>query len=477
MPSLYSLEEMQRQREALAIDWQRPTWHFLPPSCWMNDPNGLLQWGDQYHLFYQHYPFKAVHRDMHWGHAVSEDLIHWRDLPVPLAPVPGSYDESGVFTGCAVDNDGVPTVIYTATSGPGSQVQVQALATGSGEDLVRWERHPANPVLTEAPAISGQQRDFRDPFVWREEDGWYMVLGCRIEGNGGMIPLYRSPDLVDWEYLGPMITGDVDRHGRMWECPNFFPLGDKWVLYFSSIHDDRENTVYWMAGDFDGRRFHPETDGVLDYAYYYAPLCIEDSQGRRLMWGWLREGRSISEQVRADWSGVQAIPRVLSLDSQQRLVMEPVAEMAGIRGAHTQLGAQDVDGEHALDCGSLALELRASFAPQGQVGVKLAQAPDGSYGAAIHWDAATQELTVTRQDESLFNDSEPCTAPHELAAGETLDLLVLLDGSVLEVIANGRTSITSRIYPPDANCTGLALTGAGARLNALDVWQMQPTWP
>ncbi len=477
MPELFTVAEMQQQREALAGDWQRPSWHFLPPSCWMNDPNGVIQWDGRFHLFYQHYPFKAVHRDMHWGHALSEDLIHWRDLPVALAPVPGSYDEAGVFSGCAVDKDGVPTIVYTATSGPGSRVQVQALATGSGAELVDWERHPANPVLAGVPAISGQQRDFRDPFVWRDGEVWHMLLGCRIEGKGGMVLLYRSPDLVSWEYVGPLLTGERERHGSMWECPNFFRLGDKWVLVISAIQDGGPGLVYWMCGDFDGRRFHPETEGVLDYGYYYAPLSLQDDRGRRLMWGWLREGRAISEQVRANWSGVQAIPRVLGLDSRQRLVMEPVPELAGGRGAHTQLAAQDIDGEVTLGCGSLALELRASFAPQGRAGLKLAQAPDGSYGAEVSWDAATQELTVTRRDGNLFNDSEPVSALHELAAGEALELVLLLDGSVLEIIANGRSSISSRIYPPDANCTGLALTGAGARLNALDVWQMRPIWP
>ena len=477
MPSLFTVAEMQQQREALAGDWQRPRWHFLPPSCWMNDPNGVIQWDGKFHLFYQNYPFMAVHRDMHWGHAVSEDLIHWRDLPVALAPIPDSYDESGVFSGCAVDNDGVPTIVYTATSGQGSRVQVQALATGSGAELVDWERHPANPVLSEVPAISGQSRDFRDPFVWREDDGWYMLLGCCIEGAGGMVPLYRSPDLVDWEYLGPMLTGDPGRHGRMWECPNFFRLGDKWVLYFSAIRDGSDNLVYWMAGDFDGQRFHPETDGVLDYGYYYAPLSLSDDQGRRLMWGWLREGRAISEQVNAGWSGVQAIPRVLSLDSQQRLVMEPVPELAGLRGAHTQLGPRAVEGDDLLDCGSLALEIHASFAAQGRAGMRVACSPVGGFGVEISWDAATQELTVTRRDGNLLNDSEPCSAAHELAPGEALELLVLLDGSVLEVIANGRTSITSRIYAPAADCTGLELCGAGAQLNALDVWQMNPVFP
>ena len=467
---------MQEQRQALAGDWQRPGWHFLPPSCWMNDPNGVIQWGDEYHLFYQNYPFSAVHRDMHWGHAVSEDLIRWRDLPVALAPVPGSYDESGVFSGCAVDDGGVPTIVYTATNGPGSRVQEQALATGSA-DLLRWERHAANPVLSEVPAESGQTRDFRDPFVWREGEQWYMVVGCRVEGAGGMILLYRSPDLVDWEYLGPLLKGDPARHGLMWECPNFFPLGDKWVLIFSAHLGDRHGLVFWMVGDFVEHRFYPQTEGVLDHAYYYAPLSMRDREGRRLMWGWLREGRSISEQVQAGWSGVQAIPRVLSLDSRQRLVMEPVPELAAIRGAHTQLGARDLEGELALEVGGLSLELRATFEAQGRVGIQVAGSPDGSEGAEICWERETQKLSVTRRDGNLLNDSEPCQCAHVLAPGEALELVVLLDGSTLEVIANGRSSISSRIYPASADCGRLALSGAGARLRALEVWEMQAVWP
>lgn len=475
MKSLFTTGEMQEQRRALAGDWQRPTWHFLPPSGWMNDPNGVIQWGRQYHLFYQNNPFEAVHRDMHWGHAVSEDLIHWRDLPVALAPVPDSYDESGVFSGCAVDDGGVPTIVYTATSGPGSQVQVQALATGSA-DLLNWQRHPANPVLDEVPAVSGQTRDFRDPFVWREGEQWFMVLGCRVEGSGGMILLYRSSDLLRWEYLGPLLQGDPGRHGLMWECPNFFPLDDKWVLIFSAYLGDRHGKVFWMVGDFVDHRFRPETEGVVDHDCYYAPLSMCDSQGRRLMYGWLREGRSIAEQVRAGWSGVQAIPRVLSLDSRRRLVMAPVPELAAIRGAHTGLGPRDMDGEQTLAAGGLALELRAVFEAQGRVSIRLAGSPDGSAGAEIGWDAATQQLSVTRADENLFNDSEAHIIPHELAPDEALELVVLLDGSVLELIANGRSSITSRIYPAGADCGRLALAGSGARLRALDVWEMRPIW-
>jgi beta-fructofuranosidase len=106
-----------QQRRKLAHDFHRPSYHFLPPANWMNDPNGLIQWGNQYHLFFQHNPESAGFGTMRWGHAVSNDLIHWRDLPLALTPTPGGPDERGCWSGCAVNNNGVPTIIYTAVRG------------------------------------------------------------------------------------------------------------------------------------------------------------------------------------------------------------------------------------------------------------------------------------------------------------------------------------------------------------------------
>ncbi|MDE2994105.1 MAG: glycoside hydrolase family 32 protein, partial [Chloroflexota bacterium] len=129
-------------------DPHRPRYHFLPPSGWMNDPNGLIQWEGRYHLFYQYSPeFGDVpdsHRAAtlkHWGHAVSDDLVHWEHWPVALTPTPGGPDKDGCYSGCAVDNHGVPTLVYT-----GVFPQCACIAT-SDDGLVTWTKHPANPVV------------------------------------------------------------------------------------------------------------------------------------------------------------------------------------------------------------------------------------------------------------------------------------------------------------------------------------------
>ena len=133
-------------------DPHRPRFHFLPAKNWMNDPNGLIQWQGQYHLFYQYNPNGAVHGTIHWGHAVSSDLIRWTDLPIALTPTPGGPDAAGCWSGCAVDNHGIPTLIYT-----GIRPQAQCIAT-SLDGLITWEKFSGNPVLKSPPPRSECRR-------------------------------------------------------------------------------------------------------------------------------------------------------------------------------------------------------------------------------------------------------------------------------------------------------------------------------
>ena len=248
-------------RRITSRDFHRPSYHFLPPANWMNDPNGLIQWEGQYHLFYQHNPDSALHANMHWGHAVSADLIHWADLPVALTPTPGGFDDKGCWSGCAVNNNGVPTLIYTGVRGDHHEVQTQGIAT-SQDNLISWEKLPGNPIISQIPPEARQTRDFRDPYVWREADAWYMLLASRIDGIGGTVFLYRSEDLIHWDYLHPLLTGRMEKNGRTWECPNFFPLGDKWVLILSAHMDpNRTATVFYFVGEYTDHRFTPEVEG------------------------------------------------------------------------------------------------------------------------------------------------------------------------------------------------------------------------
>lgn len=263
-------------------DAHRPQYHFLPPANWMNDPNGVIQWRGRYHLFYQHNPNGAFWGTMHWGHAVSDDLVHWTHLPIALAPTPGGPDWDGCFSGCAVDDLGLPRVLYT-----GVHPQVQCLATGS-DDLCRWKKHPANPVIAGPPAdldVLG----FRDPCVWQEGEMWYALIGSGIRDVGGTALLYRSPDLVEWQYMHPLCIGDKAETGEMWECPDLFPVRDRHVLLVSPI--PLRKALYFV-GSYAGHRFEPSFCAPLDAGgYFYAPQTLIDDRGRRLMWGWIWEGR------------------------------------------------------------------------------------------------------------------------------------------------------------------------------------------
>jgi beta-fructofuranosidase len=314
-------------RTALSADPDRPQCHFLPPAAWMNDPNGPIWHNAEYHLYYQHNPKAAKWDTMHWGHAASRDLLHWKHLPIALAPTPGGPDKDGCFSGCAVVDSGRPTLIYT-----GVRPEVQCLATS--DDWVTWTKHPRNPVIA-APPPGIDTPGFRDPHVWREGNEWLLLVGAGFRGVGGTALLYSSRDLVEWTYLKPLLTGKIDprlkggdvARGEMWECPDFFPVGDKWLLIVSTMG----KVLYWL-GRWKDRAFTPEQEGVLVHGCYYAPKsCLAADGRRRLIWGWLREERSQEAQLAAGWSGVMSLAAAPSLGRDGGLRLAPAAEYAKLR--------------------------------------------------------------------------------------------------------------------------------------------------
>ena len=249
-------EFSENARRRLASDRFRPLYHFLPPANWMNDPNGLMTWKGTYHLFYQHNPEQAVWGKIHWGHARSNDLMHWTDLPLALAPTPGSHDRDGVWTGCGVDDNGTPTLVYTGRYGEKESV---CLAT-SLDDLVTWEKHPDNPIISTAPE-GLDLHAFRDPFIWSEGNQRYLVIGGGEVEKGGVALLYRAKDMHHWEYVGPLLaSGSVD-YGSAWECPNVFRFGEKHALIFSEMGQGR---AVYFAGTFNGMHLISEASGEVD---------------------------------------------------------------------------------------------------------------------------------------------------------------------------------------------------------------------
>ncbi len=466
------VEQGKLTREMLRSDPHRPQFHFQPPSNWMNDPNGLIQWNGKYHLFYQHNPYGPLWGNIHWGHATSDDLVFWEDLPIALAPTPNALDKDGCWSGCAVNDHGTPTVIYT-----GVKPEVQCLATGS-ENLVNWEKQ-ADPVIADPPPeldLVG----FRDPYVWQEGDEWYMVLGTGIRDVGGAILLYKSPDLRQWDYLGPLLIGDKLQTGEMWECPNFFALGDKYVLLISVI--PRAYTLYFI-GTYKNHKFIPERQGRLDFGrYFYAPQAFLDDHNRRIMFGWVWDGCTDDALQAAGWAGMQSVPRLLSLGDDTTLRMNPAPELSKLRGTQHQFSnfkvtpasptlLPDIQGD------SFEIVVEFEQSTSGYAGLVVRSSADGKEQTRIVYQWATQFLSIDRQRTSLDPnvDSDSYGGRVELKPGERLKLHVFLDHSVIEAFANERACLTSRIYPSRRESLGVGVFAQGddAQIHSLDIWEMQ----
>src|SRR6185437_11420660 len=246
LPAFSSLDS--RPVSKLAADPLRPQYHFLPKANWMNDPNGPIYWRGQYHMFCQYNPHAAVWGDMHWAHAISPDMVHWKHLPVALAPTPGGPDSGGCFTGTAVVDQGRVNVLYTGVrpapedqatikNGTHSLLETQCLAISDDPELKTLTKLP-NPVIA-APPAGFEVNGFRDPSPWRQGDWWYTVLGTGIANRGGAILLYRSKDLRKWDFLHilaqrPQSSANPVDPWEVWECPDFFPIGDRHVLIYST---------------------------------------------------------------------------------------------------------------------------------------------------------------------------------------------------------------------------------------------------
>ncbi|GAB5492645.1 MAG: glycoside hydrolase family 32 protein [Phototrophicaceae bacterium] len=465
-------------RKTFSSDPSRPSYHYQPPSNWMNDPNGVIQWQGQYHLFYQYNPYGANHANMHWGHAVSDDLLHWQDLPIALSPTPNAVDRGGIFSGSAVNHEGVPTIFYTGVT-PDYEVQVQCMAT-SNDGLLTWQKHPQNPVIATVPAEAKQTSEFRDPFVWHQDNMWHMLLGSNIRDVGGTVFLYQSSDLINWDYKNPILIGSDGILDAVWECPNLFKLGDKWVLIVSRNYEDITGDVIYFVGDYANGIFTPDFEGILDHAYLYAPLTLEDDTGRRILWGWVREGRSQDAFVDAGWSGMQSFPRELGLDSENRLITKPVDEIEALRAKCHSYENIALSGNVDIDVRSLALDIVGQFqiTPQSDFTLSLACSEDAQVCTEVSYSATTGQLSVNRDKSSKNSDEEHHvhSVHHPLGADEILELRILLDGSVIEIIANERTSITTRIYPENFDNNYLQLKGNDTRLIKLDIYEMSSIW-
>ena len=321
-------------------------YHVEPQKGWLNDPNGLCYFKGKYHAFFQHHPEATQWTaPMHWAHAVSEDLIHWEELPLALVPDMPYESTLGCFSGSAVEKDGKLYLFYTAVGE--NLAQTQCLATS--EDGLHFVKHPGNPIIPQSP-VDPQSLDFRDPKVFPWEDGTYrMVCGVGRDGLAAVV-LYKSSDLLHWEYAGKLF--ETREMGPVLECPDLFPAGDKWALCFSRM--DQPQCVQFVLGQFDGEHFTPEDfQRPAVGPNFYAPQSFVDHKGRRILMGWMTPWGQ-PEDPEAVRCGCLTVPMEVSLNDAGNLCLYPVEEAQGYltqEDPHVEQGQWIVkvtDGKHIL---------------------------------------------------------------------------------------------------------------------------------
>lgn len=304
----------------------RPEVHFAPRANWMNDPNGLVFWNGRYHLFYQYNPHGTTLADICWGHAVSDDLSHWKDLPLALVPTPGSADEDGCWSGCAVVKDRRVHLLYT---GVRAGRQRPCLAGALDDDLISFEKL-GSPVIAEEPlpGLVG----FRDHTVRVVGKEFRQLVGSGSAELGGCVLEYRSEDLVRWEYCGVFLSAkDVGLVGEMWECPDFFFLDGRWFLVVSEKVGESANVTY-VEGALEGEGFRPQGSGRLDSgSRWYAPQSFIVPGGERFVFGWLREREQELPAGERSRVGVMSLPRRFFRAPAGGLGMEPADGLSELR--------------------------------------------------------------------------------------------------------------------------------------------------
>ncbi|MBD2872525.1 glycoside hydrolase family 32 protein [Paenibacillus arenilitoris] len=462
-------------------DPHRLGYHFMAPAAWMNDPNGMIYFKGEYHMFYQIHPYSADNGPKHWGHAKSADMVHWEHLPLALAPVE-DYERGGCFSGTAVDDDGVFTLIYTGNAVEnGVKKQTQCIAVSG--DGIRFVKHDGNPVVGRYPADASP--DFRDPKVWKHDGVWYMAVGSGKDGVA-CAPLYTSDDLRSWAYVGIMARSKAPGEGVVWNCPDFFSIGGKDVLVVSpavwpgNLKEVRKTMYYIGRMDYETGVFEPETDGDIDFGDdFYAPQTLIDGNGRVILLGWMDMWFNPMPTKAYGWAGAMTLPREVILRPDGKLGYRPLAELESLREKRLH------HSSHSLTSGSkriagadgamleieLVFDVAASDA--GRFGLKVRQSANGAEETAVLYDRYRRELTVDRSRAGQVTASpKPCPVGPD--PDGRLSLRVFLDRSSLEVFAgDGEAVMTSRIYP-DGGSLGLSLfcEGGGASLPSLTVWQL-----
>ena len=487
---LNKAREYEEKKEKMIVPEMRPLFHLTPRCGWMNDPNGFSLYKGEYHLFYQYYPYETVWGPMHWGHAVSKDLITWEYYPAAIAP-DMEYDKNGCFSGSAIEmEDGRQLLVYTGVQkmededGNIREVQTQCVAFGDGKD---YEKYANNPVIdsTMLPEGAGKQ-DFRDPKVWRENGKYYIVVGNKTEDIDGQILQFVSDDGINWSYDKTVIKNN-HRFGVMWECPDYFNHDGKQVLLTSpqdmlpeELEFHNGNGTLCVIGSIDENgEFCEENCQAVDYGIdFYAPQTIKTPDGRRVMIGWMQNWDTCG--IRRDdfpWFGQMSIPREITI-KDNRLIQWPAREIENYYGKRISRQNVLISDSASLSsiegrCVDMTVRVRSTQAELSYKKFEIRFADNGKAYSTIEYDPVDNIVKIDRKHSgsrrAIVHQRRCKVAGNK---GE-ISFRLVLDRYSMELFINNGQQVMSMVILTDVRAEGISFKAVGELLMDVTMYELE----
>lgn len=459
--TLKNAEEYIKENKKNRNDKYYPKFHLASSLGWINDPNGFSIYNNDLHLFYQYFPYDSQWGPMHWGHARSKDGIKWEHLDVALAP-DQPYDEGGCFSGSAIEKDGKLYLMYTGhlpnETDESLTRQNQNIAISS--DGITFEKYKNNPVLTELDVPDGSSIvDFRDPKIFEKDGIFYCVIGSKTVNNEGQVLLYKSDDLLKWEFVSVFFPHNKFL-GTMVECPDFLIIDEKEYFVLSAMNYTDEETgafyphISWVIeGQVDWDNFSFEMDNVKEMDKgldFYAPQTVRNGdQYIAIAWmqGW---GRSFpSHEQQHGWAGQMTLPRILEY-TNNKLRQKVHPNIKNYLNNKSTVQNIKIDREHTISDGSVQyINIRASFKQLDDFSLKFSNAVNEH--AHLYYDKIDKFFYFSRKDvkEKIVNDKNielnlsAKTYPH---SEDEINLEIFIDVSSIEVFVNDETTLSNTYY-------------------------------
>jgi fructan beta-fructosidase len=487
-------------KNGFMAEQHRPQFHFTPKTGWMNDPNGMVYFKGEYHLFYQYYPDSTVWGPMHWGHAVSKDRIRWEHLPIALFPDKLGYIFSGSVvvdeqntSGFGEGKEQPLVAIYTYHDMVGEKsgrtdFQSQALAYSFDKGRT-WAKYPYNPVIPNQGA-----KDFRDPkVIWFEPSKqWIMTLAVADH-----VEFYASKNLINWSKMGEFGKNEGS-HSGVWECPDLFPLRiedgqTKWVLIVNignGAFNGGSGTQYFI-GQFDGRTFKsdnaPHNYLWLDYGRdnYAGVTWANAPDNRRVLLGWMSNWNYAQVVPTQKWRSAMTLPRELALKTTEkgvRLTQKVIKEAEILRGPKTEIQPQnisrnvDLKTKPSAKCHELSLNFDMSKTTAIDFGVILSNSKYEN--VTIGYQKGTNHFYIDRAYSGKLDFQKGFTGKHSaprLSTSKMLKMTIYVDVSSVELIADDGETVVTDIFFPTEDFAKITLFGENgvANLTSGQVWKLK----